>query len=453
MEKATQGTLTEGPIFRVLMKLAIPIMASAFLATAYSIVDMFWIGKLGASAVAGVGVGGQFIWLSQGIATLSKMGGQIHVGQALGRGDREAAKRFSVASIQSVIVFGILYGLILFLFTKQFVSLLGLNDETTIYYGVIYSKIVCGLVIFSFVNKVLTGLYTAQGNSKTPLKANVIGLLINIALDPLLIFGWGPFPEWGVIGAAIATVFAQIVAVVILIASVYSKKLKDNILREINIFTKPEGYYWKNVISMGWPNALQGTLYCLISMVLTRVVAGFGDVAVATQRLGEQLEALTWNAADGFAGAIGAFVAQNFGARKMPRIRKGYQLSFMAVALWGVFITIIFLLFPEQIVGLFFYEPEAIPVGVSYLVIVGLSQAFMCVELMAVGAISGLGSTKVCSGISIFFTALRIPIALVLSSTSLGLNGVWWTLAITTMCKGVFLHIAFYRQCRKKEAN
>ncbi|MBQ8663815.1 MAG: MATE family efflux transporter [Eubacterium sp.] len=451
MEQTIQGSLTRGPIFKVLMKLALPIMASAFLATAYSIVDMFWIGKLGSSAVAGVGIGGQFIWLSQGIATLAKMGGQIHVGQALGRGDREEAKRYSGAAIQMILLFGIAFGLVFVLFTNPLVSLFHLTDSDTIAYAVRYSRIVCGLVIFSFVNTVLTGLYTAQGNSQTPLKANVTGLLLNIVLDPLLIFGWGPFPEWGVIGAAVATVFAQIVAMAVMVASVSSKKNADNILKEVNILCKPNGKYTKNVLKMGWPNALQSIFFCVISMVLTRIIAGFGDAAVATQRVGDQLETLTWNAADGFAGAINAFVAQNFGALKLDRVRKGYRVAFLSVAIWGLFITIIFLVFPEPIVRLFFYEEEVVPVAVSYLVIVGLSQAFMCIELMAVGAISGLGSTKICSGISVFFTVLRIPMAMVLSQTSLGLDGVWWTLTITTVAKGVCLHLAFKRQCKRKE--
>lgn len=451
MEKQLQGSLTQGPIFKVLMKLALPIMASAFLATAYSIVDMFWIGKLGASAVAGVGIGGQFVWLSQGIATLAKMGGQIHVGQALGRGDRDVAKRFSVAAIQLVIIFGVVFGLVFAFFTNGLVSLFGLTDDSTIVYAQSYSRIVCGLIIFSFINTVLTGLYTAQGNSKTPLKANVVGLLLNLGLDPLLIFGWGPFPEWGVSGAAIATVFSQVVAMIILIASVSSKKNEYNILKGTNILCKPQGEFLSNVLKMGWPNALQSIFFCVISMMLTRIIAGFGDAAVATQRVGDQLETLTWNAADGFAGAINAFVAQNFGAMKMDRVRKGYRVAFLSVALWGLLITIIFLVFPEPIVRLFFYEEEVVPVAVSYLVIVGLSQAFMCIELMAVGAISGLGSTKICSAISVFFTAIRIPMAIILSNTSLGLDGVWWTLTITTVAKGLCLHLAFKRQARKKE--
>lgn len=450
MEKQLQGSLTRGPIFKVLMALALPIMASAFLSTAYSIVDMFWIGKMGSAAVAGVGIGGQFVWFSSGIATLAKMGGQIHVGQALGAGDRDRAVRYGKAALQMILLFGIVYGLIFALFASQLVGIFHLTDPQTIAYANVYCRISCGLILFSFINTVLIGLYTAQGDSKTPLKANVIGLLLNIVLDPIMIFGLGPFPEWKVVGAAVATVISQAVATGILVGSIYSKKRQENILREVRIFSKPEKTYLSNVLKMGWPNAIQSLFYCGISMVLTRVIAGFGDVAVAAARLCEQLEALTWNVSDGFSGAINAFVAQNFGAKMMDRVKKGYGAAFILSVVWGIFITALFLMYPQEIIGLFFAKPEEISVAVGYLTIVGLSQAFMSVELMAVGAISGLGSTKVCSGISVFFTVLRVPLALVLSQTSLGLLGVWWTLTLTSVAKGVCLHFAFVWQRKKK---
>lgn len=119
MAQTEQGRLTEGPILKVLTKLALPIMASSFLSTAYSITDMAWIGTLGAKAVAGVGVGGMYVWLSQGLASLARMGGQVHVAQELGRGDRERAKKYSAAAIQLVIFFGVLFGAVCLLFSRS----------------------------------------------------------------------------------------------------------------------------------------------------------------------------------------------------------------------------------------------------------------------------------------------------------------------------------------------
>lgn len=338
--------LTEGSIFQTLTKLALPIMASAFLSTAYSITDLAWIGKLGSSAVAGVGVGGMYVWLSHGLATLARMGGQVPMAQALGKGDTESAKKYAVTSLWIVLFFGLLFGAICLLFTNPLVAFFDLETEETISHAKIYLQITCGLVVFSYISYVLTGLYTAQGDSKTPLKANVIGLVTNMLLDPVLILGVGPFPRLEVVGAAVATIFAQILVMVVLVLDVYAPKSK-NLLKSSRLFALPEKKYILNIFKIGTPSALQGSMYCAFSMVLTRMVSGFGDGAIATQRVGGQIESLTWNVADGFAAALNAFSAQNFGAGKIDRVKKGYYLSAAIIAVWGSLIGLLFFLFPE----------------------------------------------------------------------------------------------------------
>ena len=138
MEEKVKGKLTEGPILRVLLKLALPIMASSFLATAYSITDMAWIGMLGSKAVAGVGASSMFGWLSNGLSTLARMGGQVHVAQAIGCGDRERAKRFASAALQLVVVLGLVFGAVCILFTKPLIGFFGLTDPVTLYYAYEY---------------------------------------------------------------------------------------------------------------------------------------------------------------------------------------------------------------------------------------------------------------------------------------------------------------------------
>lgn len=451
MKKETERNLTEGSILRVLTKLALPIMASAFLSTAYSITDMAWIGMLGSKAVAGVGVGGMFVWLSQGLASLARMGGQVHEGQALGKGDRKKAAEYCRGTMHLSILFGIVFGAACLIFCDSLVGFFGLEDPVTIEYAEVYLKITCGLIVFSYINYALTGLYTAQGDSKTPLKSNVIGLLINMILDPVLIFGIGPFPALGVAGAAIATVTAHIVVTLSLLLAIFRSKEENNILKQMKIMTPSDGKILASIVRLGGPTALQTTIYCGISMVLTRMIADFGEPAVATQRVGGQIESVSWNTADGFAAAMNAFAAQNYGAGKMDRVKKGYRLSAITVGLWGLAVAFAFFFFPTPISEIFFHEAEVIPVSVKYLMIVGISEPFMCIELMAIGAISGLGNTKICSLISIIFTSMRIPLALILGRTSLGINGIWWALTLTSMAKGIVLHFLFYWQCRKLE--
>ena len=444
-----EGNLTKGPILKTLTKLAIPIMASSFLGTLYNITDMAWIGLLGAKAVAGVGVGGMFTWLSQGLASMARMGGQVQVAQCIGRGDREEAHKYAQAAVQLAIIMGLLFAVIVLLFLHPLVGFFKLQDPEALSAALSYTKIACGLIVFSFLSLTLTGIYTAQGDSKTPFIANLIGLVTNMILDPLLILGLGPIKKFGVDGAAIATVTAQAIVMSIMVIGILQQK-RENVLKGIKVFARIPSRYLGGICKIGIPTAIQGMAYCGISMILTRMVSGFGAEAVATQRVGGQIESVSWNTADGFGAALNAFIGQNYGAGKMDRVRKGYKAALWSVGTWGLFITAIFVFAPKAIAEIFFHEPSAIAIAVGYLVIIGFSEAFMSVELMTVGALSGLGKTHLCSVISILFTSARIPLAVILSATSLGLEGIWWALSVTSIVKGIIFVGTFYWTTRKR---
>lgn len=447
--KRMEGNLTKGPILKTLTKLAIPIMASSFLGTLYNITDMAWIGLLGSKAVAGVGVGGMFTWLSQGLAAMARMGGQVQVAQCIGRGERDRAHGFAQAAVQLATLMGMAYAVISLVFTRQMVAFFQLTDPEAQTAALSYTKIACGLIVFSFLTLTMTGLYTAQGDSKTPFLANLIGLVTNMILDPVLILGPGPFPKLGVVGAAIATVTAQAIVMMMMILGVIIQK-KENVLKGIRLTAKIPKEYLGGLCRIGIPTAIQGMAYCAISMVLTRMVSAYGAEAVATQRVGGQIESISWNTADGFAAALNAFIAQNYGAGKMDRVRKGYRASLWTVGIWGLLISFVFICFPKAIADIFFHEPKAVATAVGYLVIIGFSEAFMCVELTTVGALSGLGRTRLCSIISIAFTSARIPLAIILGGL-IGLSGIWWALSITSIIKGIIFTCTFLWITRKRQ--
>lgn len=443
-----EGNLTKGPILKTLTKLAIPIMASSFLGTLYNITDMAWIGLLGSKAVAGVGVGGMFTWLSQGLAAMARMGGQVQVAQCIGRGERDRAHGFAQAAVQLATLMGMAYAVISLLFARQMVAFFQLTDLEAQTAALSYTKIACGLIVFSFLTLTMTGLYTAQGDSKTPFLANLIGLVTNMILDPVLILGPGPFPKLGVVGAAIATVTAQAIVMMMMILGVIIQK-KENVLKGIRLTAKIPKEYLGGLCRIGIPTAIQGMAYCAISMVLTRMVSAYGAEAVATQRVGGQIESISWNTADGFAAALNAFIAQNYGAGKMDRVRKGYRASLWTVGIWGLLISFVFICFPQVIADIFFHEPKAVATAVGYLVIIGFSEAFMCVELTTVGALSGLGRTRLCSIISITFTSARIPLAIILGGL-IGLSGIWWALSVTSIIKGIIFTCTFLWITKKR---
>ena len=240
--------LLHGNIVTVLTRLAVPIMATALVQTAYNLTDMAWIGVVGSDAVAAVGAAGMYTWLSTGVVMLAKMGGQVMVAQSIGQRKKERAIAFGRGAMQMTLILSILYGLVTVTFAAPLIGFFHLNSAEIAKEAQIYLRIACGLIIFPFFGQTITGLYTAAGNSRTPFIANCLGLLLNLIFDPVLILGVGPFPALGVAGAAIATVSAQ--AVVVLALVVAAVRGKDPIIsQQLVIWKKIPGAYFGRMIS------------------------------------------------------------------------------------------------------------------------------------------------------------------------------------------------------------
>lgn len=432
--------LLNGPVFSSLTKLALPIMATSLVQMAYNLTDMIWIGRISSSAVASVGAAGMYMWFANGIAVLAKMGGQVKVGHALGAGEKNEACSYAKNAIQLSLLLGFCYGILCLVFHHPLIGFFRLNSAEVIHNAEVYLSITCGLVIFSFLNQVFTGILTAMGNSRTSFLATASGLVINIFLDPVLIFGIGPFPRLDVTGAAVATVFAQAAVTVFFLISV---RKEPEIFMNLRFFSRPQISVLKAIIRIGLPSSVQSMMFTGISMIIARMVAGFGDAAVAVQKVGSQIESISWMTSDGFSAAVNSFIAQNFGAGNKERAKKGYRCAMMVVLLWGVFCTIVLVFFPAPIFRIFIPEDTVLPMGVDYLRILGVSQLFMCMEITTAGAFSGLGRTLPPSVVSISLTTARIPLALLLISTPLGLNGIWWSITISSICKGLVLTTVF----------
>ncbi len=428
--------LLNSPIAGALSKLALPIMGTSLIQMAYNLTDMIWIGRIGSNAVAAVGAAGMYMWLSSGFTMLSRMGGQVLTGQAIGFGKEDSAAKYAASSLQLGTILGLLYGIISFIFCGPMIGFFNLTNPQVISDAKWYLAITCGLVIFNFLNQILTGLLTAIGNSMLTFRSTTIGLLINLVLDPFFIFGFGPFPAMGVKGAALATVFAQ----VIVFAIYFIHIKKDPILFATKyLFAKPDMNCIRAILSVGFPAAIQSLGFTLISMTISRLIASWGDAAIAVQRVGSQIESISWMTAEGFGSAVNAFTAQNYGAGKHKRVKKGYSTALRIMGIWGVFTSFVLVVFPEPLFRLFIREVDIIPMGVDYLRILGFSQLFMCIETASAGVFQGLGNSIPPSFISIFFNLMRIPMAFFLSTTALKLNGIWWSISISSIFKGVIL--------------
>lgn len=432
--------LLHGRILRSLTELALPIMATSLVQTAYNLTDMAWIGRVGSPAVAAVGAAGMYTWLSTGIVTLARMGGQVKVAHSLGKGEGGEAIEYGRGAIQLTVALALAFALTSNLFPREMIGFFGLSSEKIAADAGIYLRITCGLILFSFLNQTMTGLFTAIGDSGTPFLANCTGLAVNMVLDPLLIFGLGPFPRMEAAGAAVATVTAQMMVTLVLV----KRASHDTVLfNKIGLQKLTKGKYFVEILRLGVPSSLQSMLYSAISMVLTRMIASWGDAAVAVQRVGGQVECISWMTGEGFGSAMNAFTGQNYGARFYGRVKRGYGVALAVVGLWGTFTSCLLVFGAEPIFRIFIQEEQVVPIGISYLVILGIGQMPMCEELLTVGALQGLGRTLSCSVITIVLTAARIPLALFLTGTGLGLNGIWWALTATSMAKGL-IFVLYY---------
>ena len=437
--------LLNGNIARALFWLSLPIMGTQFITMAYNLFDTMWVGQLGNQAVTAVGVAGSFMWVGSGIAMIPQIGGQVMTGQSIGEGNLPKARRFAREAIQLVLLFMLIYSLLCIVFRHQLIAFFRLHDPDTAAFAASYLSIVSlGTIVMGF-NIVMEGVLTAAGDSKTPFKYNASGAILNIILDPLLIFGPGPFPELGVNGAGIATVFSELVVAVMFARFI---RADDYLFGDFRLFDGFERQEAARIIKLGAPPAIFNIGYAFISMVISRIIVTFGDAAVAIQRIGGQIESVTWMTADGFSFSMNAFTAQNYGAENYDRVRKGFTTGTGMVTVYGLAVTALLVLGAAPIFGIFIHEPDVIAGGANYLRIVGLSQLFMSYELSTSGAFNGLGQTKMPAAIGLILTVARIPMCYLLMPM-LGINGVWWAIAISSILKGTLLNILYMYRLKK----
>lgn len=348
----------------------------------------------------------------------------------------DEAKSYIRHSIQMIIFLAIFYGLVLVIFRNPLIGFFNLGEAQIIQDAKTYLVIVSLGMIFYTINPVFTAIFNGYGDSKTPFKINVIGLVMNIILDPVFIFGLGPIPRMEVAGAAIATVLAQIAVTIVFVKEA---RKRSELFSGLKLLSSPDMEHIWGIVKLGLPVAVQSGLFTIFAMVIARIIAHWGPTPIAVQKVGSQIESISWMTAGGFQTAMSTFTGQNFGAKKWDRVYRGYFVGIAIVSVIGIFATCLLIFGARPIFSVFIPEEEAIRYGIVYLKILGLSQLFMCIEITTAGAFNGLGKTVPPSIVGIVFNGLRIPASLALSSTALGLNGVWWAISVSSIFKGIIL--------------
>jgi putative MATE family efflux protein len=442
--------LTQGNIALELTKVSVPIMLTMLIQMGYNLTDMIWIGSIGSGAVAAVGTAGFFLWLGNAIMFTPKIGVEVCVAQSIGKRDDKGLLLYINNGILLAITLSLIYSIVIFLLAPRLMTFFQLGENVNNYNptlnAIYYLRIVSTGMIFTFLNPTYSAIFNGMGNSKLPFYYNTVGLLLNVILDPLLIFGVWIFPELGVKGAGIATVISQLIVSTLFLFTI--NKSFAILQNNKKVFTLSKEYLLK-IIKIGLPPSLQSGLFAIIAIILARIIVKWGPIPIAVQRIGSQIESLSWMTASGFSTALSAFVGQNFGACQYKRILQGYKTAIYIMGTIGVFVSLILIFFPEPLFKIFVRESEAVKEGVIYLVILGYSQLFMCLEITTAGAFNGLGKSVPPSLVGITFNALRIPSALILSYL-IGLKGIWWSISGSSIFKGTLLVVWFLIYYKKQ---
>lgn len=432
-----QLDLLEGKILPTMLRLATPLMATAFIQMFYTLTDMAWIGRISTEAVAAAGQVGFFLWIGSSITLIPRVGLSVLSAQYYGKKEHKTAQQVINNGVWMAIFMGALYGLFMYIFRDPLIGFYQLEESVNILAEQYMVVIAMGMPLF-FVNPVLSGAYNSLGNSRTPFRINSIGLVTNIIGDPILIFGLGPFPEMGIRGAAIATVFAQLVVFLCFVFSIV--RSRDFLYYSLNTLFKPVKELMIDIVKIGTPVSVQSLIHAFIGIILNRYVAFYGAMPLAVGSVGSNIESISWMTTEGFASAITAFTAQNFGAAYHKRIHEIFKTSIRSAGVIGILATGLLFIFRYQLFHLFMpNDAAAIALGGTYLLIFSASQFFMSMEIGGTGFLNGISDTRTPAIINTVFNLLRIPLALVLMP-SLGVAGVWISMSVSSIIKGIVIY-------------
>ncbi|MFW5992086.1 MAG: MATE family efflux transporter [Halanaerobiaceae bacterium] len=438
-----------GPIAKTLFALAWPVMVGNTMQVFYNLADTFWLGKLGPEAVAALSVGFPLVFLLISIGGGLTVAGTTLVAQYTGADDEESTNLVTGQVFIFVIFLAIIFSIIGFIYNKNILQLMGVPAEI-LGDAVAYLNIIFAGLPFMFSFFIFSALLRGYGDTKTPMQMMIWSTLLNIVLDPFLIFGWGFFPQLGVSGAAFATIFSRALAG---IAGIYILIKGEKGISLSKETLKPDFVMIKKIIKIGLPSAGEQSIMALGMTVLISIVSQFGTMAVAAYGIGSRILSIVMMPSHGFGMATTTMVGQNLGARQENRAEKSAWISsgiiFGALLLFGIIINII----PEYVISIFNSDPEVITIGVSFLRIVGISFGFLGVRIIIGGSFRGAGNTVIAMILAIIaLWGLRVPLAQYLAvNLDWGPNGIWWAFFFSNLISAI-IGVLWFKKGTWKEA-
>jgi len=426
--------------FKNIWLLAWPVMISQVLFATLNIVDMFWIGKLGASQVASVAIAGSIMGVTFAITQIFYAGNLAMVARFAGRGGKNEIEPVVIHSFVLAFLAAIMLSVSGFILAPSIFRLFGATKTVTTV-GISYIRIIFLVLPFLFGAHVVFATLTALGDTKTPTKITAVACFCNILLDPLLIFGIWKFPKLGVNGAAIATSLSFSLALILGIFILFKRGYLHTPFPKI---------CWKTSISIlkiGIPACLQGITRPLTGMIMFRIVAFYGTSAIAAFGIGMRTLGLMFIYLTGLMTSAQTLVGQSLGAKKLKKAEEVVRRVLLIGFVIQIPVTILYILFAPQIISIFNTDPDVIRIGTEYLRIISLSLTLISFTIAFGGAQYGAGDTKppmIASVISNWL--LKIPIAYIIANhLHLASRGVWIAIALSVLVESIIVAIFYYR--------
>ena len=408
-------------------------MVGDFLYTFFNIVDMFWVGKLGPSALAAVAIAGSLmmvvITFVMGIAT----GTAAMVSRFYGSKKEEAAAEVAAQSIMLGVFAWLILAVLGFFNAEAILSVMGAKAEV-LTMGISYLQVIFVGSITLFFFFIFVSILRGAGDAVTPTLVLVLSTVINIILDPFMIFGWGPFPVMGVTGAALATVISQLVGVVIGMEILL--KGRSHLKLHAKYF-KPNWDYITRIMKIGIPSSLQMGLRSAMGVVLMTIVASFGTFAIAAYGVVFRLIMVLMMPGFSMSNSAATLVGQNLGAGNPDRAEKSAWLTASYYAIFMLVVGTIGFIFAPALVRAFNPNATVVSIGVNFLRTVVFAHVFVAFGIVLGRSMAGAGDT-VPPLVITFITlwVIQLPLAVILSKL-IGLQGIWYSYLAASIVVGI----------------
>jgi len=441
--QANRDNITGGPITRTVFSLALPAVLAMLMQFALSSTDYFWVGKLGATAQDAVTSSMVVIWTIFATMSIISVGVTALVARYVGAGEFGKVVYYIRQGTVMAVGMALLFTLAGYVLTPAMLAFMNTGDVTVQQAGS-YLRIFFLSSLAFFLTETVYAVFRASGDTRTPTKVSVLVVLLNMALDPLLIFGWGPVPSLGVAGASLASAIAMGAGTVVITYKMVSGDLGYRVGGLLS--HRPHLSAMLKIGRIGLPISTQQFVFVFVYWFLIKIVHEFGETAAAAMGIGNRMESFSYLTCYGFSVAASTMVGQNLGARQPDRAaRCAWGATGTAVAI-TFFISLLFIVIPKAIASVFTDDPVVLKIAIDYLIILGLSQTAMAFEIVLEGAFGGAGDTVPPMIVMLPGSAIRVPLAYYLAfDLGWGINGVWWTLTITSALKAIVLALWFRR--------